>query len=53
MFVYKNNVHAITGENGTEFAEHQTMAKNLKTNFFLPKEIFFQNLQNKKVALRC
>ena len=34
MFVYKNNVHTITGENGTEFAEHQTMAKNLKINFF-------------------
>ena len=28
------NVHTITGDNGTEFADHQTIAKLLKTKFF-------------------
>ena len=34
LTAYINNVHTITGDNGTEFAEHQTIAKKLKTNFF-------------------
>ena len=28
MFAYRNNVYTITGDNGTEFANHQTIAKN-------------------------
>jgi len=31
---YMHNVHTITGDNGTEFAEHQIIAKKLKTQFF-------------------
>ena len=31
---YMNHVHTITGDNGTEFADHQAMAKKLKTQFF-------------------
>ena len=31
---YMNDVHSITGDNGTEFADHQTIAKKLKTKFF-------------------
>jgi IS30 family transposase len=106
LMAYIRDVHTITGDNGTEFADHQKIAKNLKTNFFFthpyaswekglientnklvrqyipkktkfnkinkqqikeiqyklnnrprknlkfktPKEIFFLNLQNKKVA---
>jgi len=109
LMAYINHVHTITGDNGTEFAEHQKISKNLKTNFFFthpyaswekglientnklvrqyipkktnfdtinqqqikeiqyklnnrprknlkfktPKEIFFLNLQNQKVAFRC
>jgi IS30 family transposase len=34
LFAYINHVHTITGDNGTEFADHQTMAKVLKTKFF-------------------
>jgi len=34
LFAYKNHVHTITGDNGTEFADHQTIAKELKTKFF-------------------
>jgi IS30 family transposase len=34
LTAYINNVHSITGDNGTEFAEHQTIAKKLKTKFF-------------------
>jgi IS30 family transposase len=34
LIPYINHVHTITGDNGTEFAEHQKIAKNLKTNFF-------------------
>ena len=34
LFAYKNNVHTITGDNETEFADHQTIAKKLKTDFF-------------------
>ena len=29
-----NHVHTITGDNGTEFADHQTISKRLKTQFF-------------------
>jgi len=106
LFAYIKNVHTITGDNGTEFADHENIAKLLKTkfffthpyasyekgnienenklirqyvpkktnfdtlnnqkikqiqykinnrpraklNFYSPKEIFFLNLQNKKVA---
>jgi IS30 family transposase len=34
LMAYINNVHTITGDNGTEFADHQKIAKNLKTNIF-------------------
>jgi IS30 family transposase len=34
LFAYKNNVHTITSDNGTEFAEHEYMATNLKANFY-------------------
>ena len=109
LMAYRNHVHTITGDNGTEFADHQEIAKKLKTKFFFthpyaswekglientnklirqyipqksnfdeinqlkikeiqytinkrprknlkffsPKEIFFSNLQNNKVAFRC
>jgi len=109
LLAYINHVHTITGDNGTEFADHQKIAKRLKTKFFFthpyaswekglientnklirqyipkksnfdeinnqqireiqykinnrprknlkfksPKEIFFLNLQNQKVAFRC
>jgi IS30 family transposase len=109
LFAYRECVHTITGDNGTEFANHEFIAKKLKTkfffthpysswekgsienanklirqyiqkgtdfdtlnnqqikqiqyninnrprkklNFYSPKEIFFLNLQNIKVAFRC
>jgi IS30 family transposase len=109
LTAYIHNVHSITADNGTEFADHQTIAKLLKTSFFFthpysswekgaventnklvrqyipkktnfdtlnnheikqiqlklnnrpraklnfysPKETFFLNLQNNKVALAC
>jgi len=31
---YLKDVHTITGDNGTEFADHQTIARKLKTQFF-------------------
>jgi IS30 family transposase len=31
---FKNNVHPLTGDNGTEFADHQNIAKLLNTKFF-------------------
>jgi IS30 family transposase len=34
LLPYKNFVHSITSDNGTEFAEHQKIAKKLKTNFY-------------------
>jgi IS30 family transposase len=34
LTAYINHVHTITGDNGTEFADHQNIAKRLKTNFF-------------------
>ena len=34
LTAYINHVHTITGDNGTEFAEHKTIAKKLKTSFF-------------------
>ena len=34
LMAYINHVHTITGDNGTEFAEHQNIAEILKTNFF-------------------
>ena len=34
LIVYSQHVHTVTGDNGTEFADHQTIAKLLKTKFF-------------------
>jgi IS30 family transposase len=34
LIAYIQHVHTITGDNGTEFADHQTIAKMLKTSFF-------------------
>jgi IS30 family transposase len=34
MFGYKRDTHSITADNGTEFAEHEFIAKYLKLNFF-------------------
>lgn len=34
LTAYINSVHTITGDNGTEFADHQAIAKKLKTSFF-------------------
>jgi IS30 family transposase len=34
LIAYISHVHTITGDNGTEFADHQTIAKKLKTKFF-------------------
>jgi IS30 family transposase len=31
---YMNHVHTITSDNGSEFADHQNIAKQLKTQFF-------------------
>ena len=34
LTAYIKNVHTITGDNGTEFADHENIAKLLKTKFF-------------------
>jgi len=34
MFAYKEKVHTMTSDNGTEFAEHQKIAQKLKIEFF-------------------
>lgn len=34
LMPYKNYVHSITSDNGTEFAEHQEISKKLDTQFF-------------------
>lgn len=34
LFPYKDFVHTITGDNGSEFAEHQAIAKSLNAGFF-------------------
>jgi IS30 family transposase len=34
LTAYINHVHSITADNGTEFADHQNIAKRLKTSFF-------------------
>jgi len=34
LFPYINVTHTITGDNGTEFADHENIAKRLKTKFF-------------------
>jgi IS30 family transposase len=34
LTAYLRHVHTITGDNGTEFADHQIIAKMLKTKFF-------------------
>jgi IS30 family transposase len=34
LAVYINHVHSITGDNGLEFADHKSIAHDLKTQFF-------------------
>jgi len=34
LTAYINHVHTITGDNGTEFADHENIAKLLKTKFY-------------------
>ena len=34
LLAYIQHVHTITADNGTEFADHQTIAKTLKIQFF-------------------
>ncbi|MDR1527194.1 MAG: IS30 family transposase [Dysgonamonadaceae bacterium] len=34
LLAYKNNVHTITADNGSEFAEHEYIAQKLKTDFY-------------------
>ena len=34
LLPYKNVIHSITSDNGTEFAEHKLIAKKLNTTFF-------------------
>lgn len=34
LLPYKHIVHSITSDNGTEFAEHQLIAKKIKANFY-------------------
>jgi IS30 family transposase len=34
LYAYKNTVHSITSDNGSEFAEHEFIAEKLKTNFY-------------------
>lgn len=34
LLPYKEFVHSITSDNGSEFAEHKTISKNLETQFF-------------------
>jgi IS30 family transposase len=34
LYPYKENVHTITSDNGTEFAEHEFIAKKLGADFY-------------------
>ncbi|KAA6325519.1 hypothetical protein EZS27_025276 [termite gut metagenome] len=34
LYPYKENVHTITADNGTEFDEHEFIAKKLKADFY-------------------
>jgi len=34
LLPYKNNIHTITTDNGTEFADHQTIAERLDTEIY-------------------
>lgn len=34
LFAYKNTVHTITSDNGTEFAQHEYIARKLKADFY-------------------
>jgi IS30 family transposase len=34
LFAYKNTVHTITSDNGSEFAAHELIAKKLNTKFY-------------------
>lgn len=33
LFAYINHVHSITGDNGTEFTDHENIAQFVKTAF--------------------
>ena len=34
LFTYKNTVHTITSDNGSEFAEHELIARKLNTDYY-------------------
>ena len=34
LFAYRDTVHTITSDNGTEFAEHKYIAEKLKADFY-------------------
>jgi IS30 family transposase len=34
LYAYKNTVHTITSDNGSEFAQHELIAKKLNANFY-------------------
>ena len=34
LFAYRNTVHTITSDNGSEFAQHELIAKKLKADFY-------------------
>ena len=34
LYAYKNHVHTITSDNGSEFAAHETIAKKLNAGFY-------------------
>jgi IS30 family transposase len=34
LFAYKNNVHTITSDNGSEFAQHELISKKLNAGFY-------------------
>ncbi|GHU82879.1 hypothetical protein FACS189415_4090 [Bacteroidia bacterium] len=34
LFAYKDTVHTITSDNGSEFAEHEYIAEKLKADFY-------------------
>jgi transposase, IS30 family len=34
LFAYKNTVHAITFDNGSEFAQHELIAEKLNADFY-------------------
>ncbi|HZL10338.1 MAG TPA: IS30 family transposase [Prolixibacteraceae bacterium] len=42
LFAYKNTVHTITSDNGSEFAQHELMAKKAERRFLFCTPILFQ-----------